>query len=113
MPSPIFDPLNPNESPAMAYQRQLDKDSGFSIKKKKGNKEPLTEEEKSIIKDEEDESNMMYGSQVFDPDTGKYSQMKKGGRVGNDYNQAAKNRPTSKDYKKKAAKYPCSHNRLY
>ena len=111
MPGPIFDPLNPNESPAMAYQRQLDKDSGFSMKKKKGDKEPLTEEqEKSIIEDEEDESDMMYGSQVFNPDTGKYS---KGGRVGNDYNQAAKNRPTSKDYKKKAAKYPCSHNRLY
>ena len=36
MPGPIFDPLNPNESPAMAYQRQLDKDSGFSIKKRKG-----------------------------------------------------------------------------
>ena len=114
MPGPIFDPLNPNESPAMAYQRQLDKqNSGFSMKKKKDDKEPLTEQEKSIIKDEEDESDMMYGSQVFDPDTGKYSQMKKGGRVGNDYNQAAKNRPTSKDYKKKAAKYPCSHNRLY
>ena len=31
MPGPIFDPLNPNESPAMAYQRQLDKqNSGFS-----------------------------------------------------------------------------------
>ncbi len=56
---------------------------------------------------------MMYGSQPFDPVTEKYSQMKKGGRVGNDYNQAAKNRPTSKDYKKKAVKYPCSHNRLY
>lgn len=111
MPGPIFDPLNPNESPAMAYQRQLDKQkSGFSMKKKKDDKEPLTEQEKSIIKDEEDESDMMYGDKPFDPVTGKYS---KGGHVGNDYNQAAKNRPTSKDYKKKAAKYPCSHNRLY
>mgnify|MGYP007077395206 CR=1 FL=1 len=79
MAGPIFDPLNPNESPATKYQRKIDvmnKGGG------RGKKSKDKELEESIISDEKNEPlDLIYGNQRFNPKTGMYQTMKKGGQV--------------------------------
>jgi hypothetical protein len=78
MAGPIFDPLNPNESPATKYQRELD------AKNKGGGKGKPKDKslEEAIISDEENEPlDLIYGNQKFNPKTGMYQTMKKGGQV--------------------------------
>ena len=78
MAGPIFDPLNPNESPASKYQREIDAMNKGGSRKKSKDKEL----EESIISDEENEPlDLIYGNQRFNPKTGMYQTMKKGGQV--------------------------------
>tara|TARA_R100001086_G_scaffold202501_1_gene118643 strand:+ start:176 stop:466 length:291 start_codon:yes stop_codon:yes gene_type:complete len=78
MSGPIFDPLNPNESPASKYQRKIDAMNKGGSRKKSKDKEL----EESIISDEENEPlDLIYGNQRFNPKTGMYQTMKKGGQV--------------------------------
>ena len=78
MAGPIFDPLNPNESPASKYQKKIDAMNRGESRKKSKDKEL----EESIISDEENEPlDLIYGNQRFNPKTGMYQTMKKGGQV--------------------------------
>jgi len=79
MAGPIFDPLNPNESPATKYQRELDAKN----RKESGKGKPKDKSlEEAIISDEENEPlDLIYGNQKFNPETGMYQTMKKGGQV--------------------------------
>jgi|5_EtaG_2_1085323.scaffolds.fasta_scaffold22445_5 hypothetical protein len=79
MAGPIFDPLNPNESPATKYQREID-----AMNRKGGGKRKPKDKslEEAIISDEENEPlDLIYGNQKFNPKTGMYQTMKKGGQV--------------------------------
>jgi hypothetical protein len=79
MAGPIFDPLNPNESPATKYQRKIDAMNKGGGREKKFKDKEL---EESIISDEENEPlDLIYGNQRFNPKTGMYQTMKKGGQV--------------------------------
>lgn len=79
MAGPIFDPLNPNESPATKYQRKIDAMNRGGGRGKKSKDKEL---EESIISDEENEPlDLIYGNQKFNPKTGMYQTMKKGGQV--------------------------------
>lgn len=78
MAGPIFDPTNPNESPATKYQRELDAKNKGGGKRKRKDKSL----EEDIISDEENEPlDLIYGNQKFNPKTGMYQTMKKGGQV--------------------------------
>ena len=78
MAGPIFDPLNPNESPASKYQKKIDAMNRGGSRKKSKDKEL----EESIISDEENEPlDLIYGNQRFNPKTGMYQTMKKGGQI--------------------------------
>lgn len=79
MAGPIFDPLNPNESPATKYQREIDAMNRKGGGKRKSKDKSL---EEAIISDEENEPlDLIYGNQKFNPKTGMYQTMKKGGQV--------------------------------
>ena len=80
MAGPIFDPLNPNESPATKYQREID---AMNRKGGGGKRKPKDKSlEEAIISDEENEPlDLIYGNQKFNPKTGMYQTMKKGGQV--------------------------------
>lgn len=105
MAGPIFDPLNPNESPATKYQRELDaknKKGGGKRKRKKGDGkgdgmsdaefDTAYEQQQANMPDFDTLASNIYSDAAteIDMNDGSYGGYSDGGRVGKDKNKKQK-----------------------
>ena len=105
MAGPIFDPLNPNESPASKYQRELDAKNKGGVKRKPKKDDDMSDAEFDEAY-EEQQANMPTFDQLISNISGPnsdYVDESDGGRVGKGKNKYSDGGRVGKAKNKKAA----------